>query len=142
MKEFAHLAEADQRPYQEASAWQLRLAADPSLEVSPEFQSWLSAPENQVAFEGVNLAWQSAADFAVEPVLLDMRQAALRRVREAGTQRWQPRKTVWRLAAALTVALVGGIASYYHATLPDKYATAIGERILFSLPDHVNRLFL
>lgn len=137
MKDFSRLPESDQLPFQEASAWQLRLAADPSLEVSAEFQAWLSAPENQAAFDGVNLAWQSAAEFAVEPSVLDMRQAALRRAREAGTRRWQPRKTVWWAAAAVfMVALVGGTAYYYYyKSQPDVYATTSGERRTVTLAD-------
>lgn len=136
MKDFTRLTPEERRSFQEASSWQLRLSAEPSLEVSAEFQAWTSKAENQAAFDAVNLAWQSAEDFAVEPALLDMREAALRRARVASARRWQPRKEVWRLLAAMIViALIGIAGGYYYNSLPDTYSTAIGERRTITLAD-------
>lgn len=136
MKDFGRLPDDEQRRFHEASAWQLRLADDPALEVSEEFQAWIADPENHKAFKGVNTAWNAAEDFAVEPALLDMRQAALRRARMANTQRWRPQTMMKRAAAAaIALAVIGGGAAYYFATAPDRYVTAIGERRTVALSD-------
>jgi transmembrane sensor len=136
MKDFTYLAPEERRPFQEASSWQLRLSAEPSLEVSVEFQAWISKSENQAAFDAVSLAWRSAEDFAVEPALLEMREAALRRARVASARRWQPRKEIWRLlAATIVIALIGIAGDYYYNSLPDTYSTAIGERRTITLSD-------
>lgn len=136
MKRFDCLSHDEQQRYTQASAWQLRLADDPSLEVSEEFQSWLSDPANERAFEGVNTAWAAAKDFAVDPQLLDMRQAALRHARAVSTRRWSSRKWVGRAAAVMVGIMVGGTAfTYYLVTAPDVYATAIGERRTVVLSD-------
>lgn len=136
MKTSAQLTPEEQDRFEAASAWQLRLAGDPSLEVSPEFQDWLADPANQKAFAGVSAAWNASNDFAVEPAILDMRQAALRRARRAGTGRWLPAAVIKHAAAAiLAVCLFGGAAAYYLLTAPAVYATTIGERRVVSLPD-------
>lgn len=136
MKDFTRLPPEEQRPFQEASSWQLRLSAEPSLEVSAEFQGWVSQAKNQAAFEAVNLAWRAAEDFAIEPAVLDMREAALRRARTASARRWQPRKEVWRLlAAVIAIAFIGIAGGYYYSSLPDTYSTVVGERRTITLSD-------
>lgn len=136
MTDFARLPDGAQRRVHEASVWQLRLADDPALEVSEEFQAWVADPANHKAFKGVNTAWNAAEDFAVEPALLDMRQAALRRARMANTQRWRPQTMMKRAAAAaIVLSVLGGGAAYYFATAPDRYVTAIGERRTVALAD-------
>lgn len=136
MKAFTQLAPEEQQRFEAASTWQLRMAEDPSLEVSPEFQDWLTEPANQKAFAGVNMAWKSGDEFAVEPAILDMRQAALRRARRASTGRWLPAAVLKRAAAAvLAVCLLGGGTAYYLLTAPAVYATETGERRVVSLPD-------
>jgi transmembrane sensor len=136
MNEFARLPNDEQRRFEEASAWQLRLAEEPALEISEEFQAWLVEPANQKAFRGVSAAWNAPEDFAVEPAILDMRQAALRRARAASTRRWQPRIFVKHAAAAVVViGALGGGAAYYFATAPDVFPTAIGERRTVALSD-------
>lgn len=139
MKEFERLSIEEQRRFEDASAWQLRLAESPALEVSDEFQSWLAEPANLNAFRGVNAGWDAAENFAVEPAILDMREAALRRARTASTRRWQPRLLIRRAAAAVfVIGALGSGAVYYFATAPDIYNTAIGERRTVSLSDGSN----
>lgn len=136
MRVFAQLAPEEQGRFEAASAWQLRLSEDPSLEVSPEFRDWLADSANQKAFAGVNMAWKSADDFAAEPAILDMRRAALRRARRASTGRWLPAMVLKRAAAAVLVfSLLGSGAAYYLLTAPAVYATETGERRVVSLPD-------
>src|SRR5882757_9872193 len=108
--------------FEEASVWQLRIAQNPALERSVAFLEWISDPENLQAFGGVNAAWTAADDFSVEPRILDMRQAALRRARQAGTSRWAPTAYTRRaIAATLLVALAGSTAAYYYLSARDVY---------------------
>jgi transmembrane sensor len=127
------------RALEEACAWQLRVSADPSLEVSEEFQYWLCDPANSRAFKGVNAAWIAADEFSVEPQLLYMRQAALWRARVATARRWQPQTAIRRAAAVIVVigALGAGVASYLY-NAPDVYMTGIGERRTVALSDGSN----
>jgi transmembrane sensor len=136
MTDYARRPNDEQIRLDEASAWQLALAADPAREMSDEFVAWHSDPLNQVAFSGVNAAWQAAADFAVEPQLLDMRQAALKRARMASTTRWTSAVLVRRAVAALLVIGVLGVAgTYFYLMSPTVYSTAVGERRTVALAD-------
>jgi transmembrane sensor len=134
MKPFAY--DGDDRRFDEASAWQVKIAADPRLELSAEFLAWIADHENFEAYNGVNTAWMAADDFAVEAKVLDMRQAALRRARQASTARWSRSPHAFEaIAAILLVAVLGGGAAYYFITAPDVYATTVGERRVIALED-------
>jgi transmembrane sensor len=136
MTDHSHRADDEQSRYDEASVWQLALAADPAREMSEEFMTWHSEPANQAAFAGVNAAWRAAEDFAVEPQLLDMRQAALKRARMASTARWSSAILVRRaVAALLVISVLGAGGTYIYMALPTIYATAIGERRTVTLAD-------
>jgi transmembrane sensor len=136
MTNFEQRPETDRFRYAQASEWQLRIAGNPSLEVSAEFQGWLGDPANERAFEGVSTAWNAAADFAVDPQLLDIRQAALRRARAASLERMSPSKILWRqLAAVFVGAAVIGSGTLYFLTAPTTFNTSTGERHVEVLPD-------
>lgn len=136
MRDFARLPEEDQVRFNEASGWQLRLATDPALEMSEEFIAWHADPSNRRAFVGVSMVWKAAEEFAMEPQLLDMRQAALRRARVASTRRWRSDSLLLRaIAAIFVVSLLGAASAYYYSTLPAIYVTGAGERRTEALAD-------
>lgn len=137
MKRLARLPEREEMCFAEASAWQLRLARDPSLELSAEFQAWLANPKNERAFAGVTTAWRVADQFPVDPDLLEMRQAALRRARAASMSRRISAFTMRRAVAfaLIGIAMVGSGLGIYLATAPVVYATSRGERRIVLLSD-------
>ena len=120
----------------QAPEWQLKLADDPSLEMSAEFQKWISDPANRDAFNSMNLVWAAGDDFALEPAILKMREDALRRARQSSIRRWRRPDIKWRAAAALIfVCLLSGGTIYYWRTAPVVYSTKAGERLDEILPD-------
>jgi transmembrane sensor len=120
-----------------AADWWNRLRIQPFLELSPEFEEWMSVPGNRTAFEAVESAMAALQDFAATPKILDMRRTALTELRNAVVH---PRP-VWgrlsRIAAALLLlgVLGGGLMYFVHSSPEETYATQVNERRTVALPD-------
>ena len=136
MSALRQLSSDQQRRLQEAASWRLRLRDDPALELSPRYIEWAADPQNLRALNAVQDGWSAVAELGTSPKILEMRQAALARVRQAGARRWRPRIPMGRVAAALLVTVaVGGGATYVVLGQPVTYRTEIGERRAVMLSD-------
>jgi transmembrane sensor len=136
MSAFRNLSPDQQRRLEEAAAWQLRLAREPSLKRSAEYLDWSADPRNISAREAVDEAWSAVGAMDTAPEMLELRRGALARLRRTGAGRWGTRKLGARFAAAvLAVALFSAGALYLSLRLPTYYKTEIGERRLVALPD-------
>lgn len=135
MTKLSDLPLQEQARMESAAAWWMRLQENPALEFSPEFLDWSSEPLNSKAFQGVESGWAQLEAFAASPDIVDVRRAALGRIRQLGIKRLLPRR-VAHWAAAATVLLFGasGVA-FYMLSGPQTFYTAVGERRLVSLPD-------
>lgn len=119
-----------------AAEWRVRLKSDPASELSPEFLEWISEPRNYRVFRAVDEGWSAVEDLGASPELLDMRRSALTRARRSDAKRWPPRRTLFHVAAVLSlVALLGLGVVYVYLQEPATYRTQVGERRVISLPD-------
>ncbi|HEY4075602.1 MAG TPA: FecR domain-containing protein [Rhizomicrobium sp.] len=135
MTRFRKLALADQTRLEEAAAWHLRLKTEPALELTPEFLDWMSAGENQRAWQAVEIGLADIAQESGAPELLALRRDALARARRQGAWRWLPRSTLrYAAAAVMAVGVVAGTL-WLQLGRPDNYATGTGERRVVALPD-------
>jgi transmembrane sensor len=123
------------RRLEEAAAWRLRLARDPSAEFSADYAAWRGEAANQEALAAIDKGWAAIGLVSTAPEMLAMRQQALARIRRAGGN--PSRRFPWaRIAAALVVTALLGAGLYRIALLqPDTYRTEIGERRVVALAD-------
>jgi transmembrane sensor len=136
MSAFRNLTPDEQRRLEEAAAWRLRLAHDPSLERSAEYLDWSADLRNVSAREAVGEAWSTVGAMDTAPEMLELRRQALARLRRTGAGRWGTRKMGARVAAAvLAVALFSAGALYLSLPLPTYYETEINGRRIVALPD-------
>lgn len=136
MSAFENLAPENQRRLEEAAAWWDRLQKEPAIELSADFLEWVADPVNSRALKAVESTMTALDDFGATPNILDMRRAALTRLRNAGTKRWFPRNWAYAAAAAVVLVLVGSGAVYYsQINRPLSYRTDVGERRVVALPD-------
>lgn len=135
MTGFSAHSEDSQARLEAAAAWRLRISERPALEMSPQFRTWLADAGNLDAYRAVQTSWSDMDELAAMPELLEMRRAALNRIRP-GRWRWLAWMDVARraAAAALFVLLAGG-AVYFYVTEPDLYATTTNERREVQLSD-------
>jgi transmembrane sensor len=135
MTRFAKLMSADQARLEEAAAWQLRLSRDPALEITPEFIDWMSATENQRAWQAVEVGLADIVQESGAPELLALRRDALTRARRRGARRWLPRPALRYAAAAAVAVVVGSGVLWLQLARGDRYVTETGERRVVALPD-------
>jgi transmembrane sensor len=136
MSAYENLPNEDRDRLEAAAAWWNRLQKDPSVEISTDFLEWAWEPANGQAFKAVESTMAALDDFGATPKILDMRRAALTRLRNAGAKRWMPRRTIGRAAAAvLLIAVAGGTAFYIRSQSPTSYTTDVGERRVIGLSD-------
>ncbi len=132
---FAALAPSEQALLEAAAAWHERLRADPATRTSSDYLDWAANPDNSRALQAVDEGWSAVDDVAAAPEMLALRQAALRRAREARLRQWRPRLAVVRaIAAALLVSILGS-GGYYLLWPWTTYRTDVGERRIVALPD-------
>jgi len=127
-EEFENGAE---RRLEEAVRWRLRLA-EAGLNSSPEFESWLADAGNQTAWRQLAGLWNNLDDVAQAPEMQMARQAALADARQ--TRRQRQRGRMFAIAASLMIGLLAA-GSYWWATGPDEFHTALGERRVITLTD-------
>lgn len=127
--------EVDARRMAEAAAWRIRLT-EAGVTGSSAFEMWLAAdPANEIAWRRVATGWDLFGELASSPELLEARRGALGRARDAGRQRWRPRRLLGVAAAAAAIAaLAVGLLSWQLAQ-PDVYRTGLGERRTVTLAD-------
>ena len=123
-------------PLTAAAEWRIRLA-ELGLDSTPDFEAWLSQPENAHAWAQISASWDVLGEAAHEPELMVRRQAALKEAHQAARERsWG---LAWRRAAAGLVVAAGlggaGWATYWWLDLPDDYRTARGETRVVTLSD-------
>ncbi len=136
MTAFDRLPLDDQTRLDEAALWWDRMQKDAAVELSSEFLEWVSQPANSKALRAVEATMEVLNEFGATPKILDFRRSALTRLRNAGTRRWMPMRTVTRAAAALlVVAIFGGGVWYAVSQQPASYSTDIGERRVVALSD-------
>ncbi len=127
--------EGDARRMAAAAAWRIRLT-EAGVSRSGAFEMWLAAdPANEIAWRRVGAGWDLFGELASSPELLEARRGALGRARDAGRQRWRPRRLLGVAAAiaAITVLAIG-LLSWQRAQ-PAIYRTALGERRTVTLQD-------
>lgn len=136
MTSFEALSVEDQARLNAAAAWWERLRNEPALELSPEFQQWIADGSNARALEAVQDTMDALQEFAASPRILDMRGAALKRLRGASVRRWFPTRSLGLAAALLLMLLAGaGVYLYQEFYASQTYATETGERRVVGLPD-------
>jgi transmembrane sensor len=136
MTAFEKMSSADRVRLERASEWWLRIEGVPAVELSDGFSAWVSDPANAQAYQAVKDAMAALSDFAAMPGILDMRRAALLRLRQGGVRQGIFRNALSRIAAILLFAVIGcGGALYVYWWVPDAYATEAGERRVVALPD-------
>jgi transmembrane sensor len=135
MSAFGKLSATDQERLEAASEWWSRIQHDPSVELSSEFLNWMSDADNHRALSAVESTMMALDDLGATPKILDMRRAALTRLRHAGSKRWAPRKLLLGVAAAFFIAVVGAPVAYVWSQMPTSYATGVGERRVVALAD-------
>lgn len=136
MSAFETLSPADQAALEVAASWWERLRAEPADELSVEFTAWISEPRNAKALNAVRDAMTKLEAHGATPRILDMRRAALTRLRHGGLRRRVSLHLLARIAAVFLVCAVGtGGYLYWRATAPVIYQTGIGERQTVPLPD-------
>ena len=136
MSRFTDLQDGTERRLIEAAAWRLRLTDDGATS-SPEFETWLREPANQVAWNQVSGPWAFFDEVAHAPEMVAARQRALEDAKHTGGQLNRPaliRKLTGAIAAALLIGVMG-TASHWWLTRPDDYRTAAGERRVITLSD-------
>lgn len=127
------------RSHVQAAAWRAHLA-ETRAEDSEGFSQWLAAsPENRAAWERMQAPWELLTEQANAPELIELRRAALSKVRAANRRRSQQFMSVFsrpRTAlAAGFVLLAIGFAAFWMLHRPDVYSTGPGERRVVALPD-------
>jgi transmembrane sensor len=135
MSAFGKLPTTDQERLEAASEWWSRMQRDPSVELSSDFLNWVSDAENHRALSAVESTMTALDDLGATPKILDMRRAALTRLRHAGARRWASRKLLLGVAAVFFIALVGAPVAYVWSQMPTSYATGVGERRIVALTD-------
>ncbi len=136
MTAFRELSPEQQKRLEEAAQWRLRLRNDPSLELSSGYLAWVEDPQNGRALDAIEDGWGTVGELGASPEFLEMRQAALRRVRQAGVKQWLPRRMILRSAAAVLIAGITAAGIYtYERAQPAVYDTDVGERRIIALPD-------
>jgi transmembrane sensor len=120
----------------QAARWQIRLA-EAGLESMPEFELWLSEPQNRAAWEKVAGCWDYFAEVAAEPEMIAARQAALGDAFRHKASSALPVRRMAGIAAGLTLVLALALAGggLWWSSLPDDYRTARGERRVITLSD-------
>src|SRR5262249_34405313 len=103
-----------------------------------ELEKWLTAsPRHRNAYVRITSTWNVLGSAAHDPHILALRhEAALRLTR--GTSRWvRPLAAAAALIIAILLGLVGSQMwqAGKWARAPDRYATAIGERLAVTLQD-------
>jgi transmembrane sensor len=120
----------------EAAAWRVYLT-EICAETSPEFEIWVSDPNNAAAWRQVSAPWHYLSEQAHEPELIAVRQAALGDAKRANARQNTP-VTRLRLAGAVAAMLVIGGAGWgamQWLQRPDDYRTQQGERRVITLAD-------
>jgi transmembrane sensor len=136
MKPFSDLARENRQALEEAASWMQRLKGDPSLELSPEFLSWVDAQKNTQALKAIEEGLMSLQALSASPELLQLRGKAIRSARRANAWRRSPHSVIYRVAASLLIiATISGVADYAIRGNGSVYETDIGVRKLVSLPD-------
>lgn len=136
MTSFEKLLPEDQAALETAAVWWDRLRAEPAQELSSEFMQWTSEARNMKALNAVRDTMADLNRFGAAPAILDMRRAALTRLRHANSRWWSKMQTLARIAAALVIcAVVAGSYLWYRVNSPVSYVTQVGERYLVVLPD-------
>jgi transmembrane sensor len=136
MSNFESLSAEDQARLEAAAAWWERLRGEPALEISSEFQRWIGDASNAHAFKAVQNTMDTLQGLAASPNILDMRSAALKRLRGATAGSGFSRRTIGLIAAALFVLLTGsGGYLYQRFYAAQTYSTETGERRVVPLPD-------
>jgi len=78
MSRFTDLQDGTERRLIEAAAWRLRLTDDGATS-SPEFETWLREPANQVAWNQVSGPWAFFDEVAHAPEMVAARQGVAQR---------------------------------------------------------------
>jgi len=127
---------------EQASAWFLRLRSEQTdAETIGAFHAWLAEDAaHEPAYMQVQALWNGLEDHAATPEVINLRQAALSRARNAqqgGVWRTYGRK-VTAAAAIAAMILVGVPAVLYLQPQRDLlvYETALGEARVIALPDN------
>jgi transmembrane sensor len=133
-----------------AARWHSRLQLEgQSVEVQQEFARWIAqSSQHQVAYDGVERAWQELRSSARHPSILTLRrEAALRHGRSspraARSGRWA---AIAAVAVTVTVAAVilasrspgkGPLSAWAprHSEVVQAYETGVGQRLPVLLPD-------
>ena len=129
-----------------AAAWFHRLndaAGGDRNAAKDAFQRWLDAdPEHAEAFARTCAIWEAMGDYASEPEIVTLRQAALTDARSAAQKRWRPahfaRGGFSYAAAIYLVSLLAlGVLGYLLLKpSPQVYTTGIGQRETITLADN------
>lgn len=136
MSSFEALSTEDQARLEAAALWWERLRGEPAMEISPEFQQWIADAFNARAFKAVQDTMDTLQGLAASPSILDMRGAALKRLRGASARSGFSYRTIGLIAAALLVLLTGtGGYLYQQFYAAQTYSTETGERRVVPLPD-------
>jgi transmembrane sensor len=114
----------------------VRLTED-GVTSSPDFETWLRDPANQVAWNQVSGPWEFFDQVAHAPEMVAARHQALEDAQRTDGRLSRPaliRRWAGAIAAALVIGVVG-TASHWWLTRPDDYRTAAGERRVVTLSD-------
>jgi len=129
------LSPNDQARLHAAAEWWERLRSEPALELSAEFQRWVSDAAHERAFQAVQDTQAALQHFSASHRILDMRQQALKSLKEGRTYRHPYRRVGLIAAGFLVMAVAGGGFLYQNVFSGQTFRTESGERRVVALSD-------